>query len=229
MKRLGPAVATLVLWVCTASAQPAPPPGGPGQPQGPASPEILPDGKVVFRLASPTETPVTLSGDWPIGNNKAMTRDEKGIWSITVGPLKPEFYSYWFTLDGVRTLDPRNVFTARDGARYGSSLRIPGEGSADYQVNDVPHGTLSQVWCPSPTLDMTRRMYVYTPPGYESSGKNRYPVLYLLHGGGGDEDAWTSLGRAPQILDNLIAQGKAKPMIVVMTNGNANQVASRDL
>ena len=94
-------------------------------------------------------------------------------------------------------------------------------------MNDVPHGTVSLVWYPSPALKLTRRLYVYTPPGYET-GTARYPVLFLLHGGGGDEDAWTALGRAPQIMDNLIAQGKAKPMIVVMTNENANQTAAPD-
>jgi enterochelin esterase-like enzyme len=94
-------------------------------------------------------------------------------------------------------------------------------------VNDVPHGTVAQVWYPSPMLKLTRRLYVYTPPGYET-GKARYPVFYLLHGGGGDEGDWTNLGRAPQILDNLIAQGKAKPMIVVMTNENSNRIASPD-
>ena len=102
---------------------------------------------------------------------------------------------YFFTADGVRTLDWRNVFVMRDGARYASWLRIPGPESADYQVNDVPHGTVSQVWYPSPTLGMKRRMYVYTPPGYETAS-TRYPVLYLLHGGGGDEEAWTELGCA---------------------------------
>jgi len=107
---------------------------------------------------------------------------------VTVGPLKADLYGYFFAVDGVRTLDWRNVSVIRDGARYASWLSIPGPESADYQVNDVPHGTVSQVWCPSPTLGMKRRMFVYTPPGYET-GSTRYPVFYLLHGGGGDEAA----------------------------------------
>ncbi|AMY09238.1 Carbohydrate acetyl esterase/feruloyl esterase precursor [Luteitalea pratensis] len=156
-----------------------------------------------------------------------MTRGEDGVWSATIGPLKPEYYVYVYVVDGVQTLDPQNIFHVRDGRRYGNALRIAGEFTRNYAVNDVPHGTVSLVWYPSPALKMTRRLYVYTPPGYET-GTARYPVLFLLHGGGGDEDAWTALGRAPQIMDNLIAQGKAKPMIVVMTNENANQTAAPD-
>jgi len=136
----------------------------------------------------------------------------------------PEYYGYSFLVDSVQVLDPLNGLIKRDGVRNASVLLIPGEASDLYAVKDVPHGTLSKVWYPSPTLNMTRRMYVYTPPGYED-GSDRYPVFYLLHGGGGDEDAWTTLGRAPQILDNLIALGTARPMIVVMTNGNAYQAA----
>jgi enterochelin esterase family protein len=130
-------------------------------------------------------------------------------------------------VDGIRTLDPRNTFITRDGTRYASSLRVPGAGAATYEVNNVPHGALLQIWYPSPSLNMTRRMYVYTPPGYENSNA-RYPVFFLLHGGGGDEDAWTTMARAPQIFDNLIAQGRSLPMIVVMPNGNWNQAASQD-
>ena len=196
----------LLLLASVLAAQPAPPGPGAGQPAPLRSPEILPDGKVAFRLLAPAATSVTLGGDYPIGTNVAMVKDDSGVWSATVGPLAADFYSYLFTVDGVRTLDPRNASVMRDGARYASSLRVPGPEAADYQVNDVPHGTLAQVWYPSPTLGLTRRAYVYTPPGYDT-GSARYPVLYLLHGGGGDEDAWTELGCAPQILDNLIARG----------------------
>src|SRR6185437_10942741 len=137
------------------------------------------------------------------------------------------YWTYNFVVNGVRMLDPGNVNVMRDGSRFTSVLVIPGEGSALYEVNmAVPHGTVDQIWYPSPALDMAaRRMYVYTPPGYEG-GTQRYPVLYLLHGVGGDEDAWDNLGRAREIMDNLIAAGKAKPMIVVMTNGNWNQTAA---
>jgi len=125
-------------------------------------------------------------------------------------------------VNGVRLLDPRNGNTKRDGTRIDNILLISGPESELYEVKDVPHGNVSKVWYDSPTLKLNRRMYVYTPPDY-GKGSGRYPVFYLLHGGGGDEDAWFTLGRTSQILDNLIAQGKAKPMIVVMPNGNANQ------
>jgi len=214
----------IVLCACAVVAQQGP---GGDQPAPPRSPEVLADGRVVFRLLAPAATSATLGGDFPIGTSVALTKGDQGVWSVTVGPLKADFYSYFFTVDGVRTLDFRNVFVMRDGARYASWLRVPGPEAADYQVNDVPHGTVAQVWYPSPALGMKRRMYVYTPPGYET-GSTRYPVLYLLHGGGGDEEAWTELGCAPQILDNLIAQGRSTPMIVVMTNGNGMQSASQD-
>jgi enterochelin esterase-like enzyme len=156
-----------------------------------------------------------------------MIRDAEGAWSATIGPLDPEYYTYVYVHDGVHALDPGNTLIMRDGMRYGSSLRIPGAASALYDINDVAHGTVHQVWYPSPSLGLTRRMYIYTPPGYED-GDERYPAFYLLHGGGNDEDGWTNLGRAPQILDHLIAQGKARPMIVVMTNGQGWQAASPD-
>lgn len=198
------------------------------------SPQIMPDGKVTFQLSAPDAAKVLLRNTtggltgWPEGNNLPMTKDNAGIWSITIGPLKPEFYTYVFVVDGIQALDPHNTLVSRDGANYSNTLRIPGDKSANYIATDVPHGTVAQVWYPSPTLHLTRRMYVYTPPGYEASGNTRYPVLYLFHGGGGDEDAWTNLGRAPWILDNLIAQGKAKPMIVVMPNIYFDQKASQD-
>jgi enterochelin esterase-like enzyme len=197
------------------------------------SPEVQADRKVTFRLWAPDARAVTVRnttggyGDWPAGNDVPMVCDAEGLWSVTIGPLAPEYYTYVFVVDGVQALDPGNTLIMRDGVRYGSSLRIPGYPSELYDINDVPHGNLHQVWYPSPSLGLTRRMYVYTPPGYEE-GDERYPAFYLLHGGGNDEDGWTNLGRAPQILDNLIAQGKAHPMIVVMTNGQGWQAASPD-
>jgi enterochelin esterase-like enzyme len=193
-----------------------------GRPAGPPSPELLSDNRIVFRLSAPKAGEVILNGDWPGGMNIPMTRDEQGIWSVTIGPLEPEFWGYTFSVDGVRTTDPRNPNTKRDGVRYDSILLISGPASDLYEVRDVPHGNISIVWYESPTLKLTRRMYVYTPPGYEK-GKQRYPVFYLLHGGGGDEDAWYTLGRTNLIMDNLIVQGKARPMIIVMPNGNSNQ------
>jgi len=192
------------------------------------SPEILSDNRVTFRISAPQATSVSVNGDWGgAGGGTAMTKNPNGLWSITVGPLKSELYGYTFNIDGAQVWDPANNQLKRDGRRITSVLIIPGEKGDLYSIKDVPHGTIAKVWYDSPTLNLKRRMYVYTPPGYEG-GTEKYPVLYLLHGGGGDEDAWTSLGRTPQILDNLIAAGKAKQMIVVMTNGNANQTAAPD-
>ncbi|MBN2482081.1 MAG: esterase [Bacteroidales bacterium] len=190
------------------------------------SPEILPDNKVVFRLYAPEATNVSVNGEWmQMGEISELARNDTGLWSVTIGPLKPEFYGYSLYVNGVQVLDPANSQIKRDGTRNASVLLVPGKESELYAVNDVPHGTVSKVWYDSPTLGLNRRMYVYTPPGYETSTQS-YPVFYLLHGGGGDEDAWTTLGRANYILDNLIAQGKARPMIVVMTNGNPGQTAA---
>lgn len=191
------------------------------------SPEVLPGNRVVFRLEASSATEVSDSGDWngaPI--TIPMTKDTTGVWSVIVGPLKPEIINYTFDVNGVRTIDPANPDSVRDGARLASMLLVPGPESAIYALQDVPHGTLSQIWYSSPTLGLTRRACVYMPAGYESSNI-RYPVLYLLHGGGGDEDAWNTMGRASMILDSLISQGKAVPMIVVMPNGNAWETVSQ--
>lgn len=199
-----------------------------GQQRGPQfeSPVVAEDNTVTFKVHSPTAQSVAVYGSWMgWGETAEMKKGEDDIWSLTVGPLEPSMYHYNFIIDGVSAIDPKNSHALRDGVRYASMLMVPGKGSELFEVNDVPHGALSKVWYHSPTLELNRRMYVYTPPGYES-GNEKYPVLYLLHGGGGDEDAWTSLGRANYILDNLIAAGKAKPMIIVMTNGNAFQTSS---
>lgn len=199
---------------------------GAGMGRGPAlrSPEIAVDHKVTFRLRAPSATEVILNGDWPGGRGVALTKDDSGTWSTTVGPLEPELWSYTFSVNGVSVLDPSDANHLRDGTRYMNFFIVEGPLSANYIIRDVPHGNVNQVWYPSPTLPSAspRRMYVYTPAGYDT-GTQRYPVLYLLHGAGGDEDAWNNMGRASVIMDNLIASGKAKPMLVVMTNGNANQ------
>jgi len=191
------------------------------------SPDIHPDRSVTFRLFAPKASEVTLNGSWDNGTNLRMTKDEAGVWSATIGPLAPQLWGYWYLVDGVKALDPSNAETQRDGARYDNLLMISGAESEWWDFKEVPHGTVQAVWYPSPTLKLaSRRMMVYTPPGYETSGQ-KYPVLYLLHGGGGDEDAWLTMGRANIIMDNLIAAGKAKPMIVVMPNGNATQSVSQ--
>jgi enterochelin esterase-like enzyme len=191
------------------------------------SAEILPDNSVTFRLLSKDASSVAVSGDWMpgFGASVPMVKNDTNLWTLTVGPLKPELYSYTFLIDGIRVTDPSNPLIKRDGTRNESMFLIPGEESDLYLVKNIPHGTLSKVWYDSPALKLNRRMYVYTPAGYEDN-QTKYPVFYLLHGGGGDEDAWTTLGRTCQIMDNLISQGKAKPMIVVMPNGNPGQPAA---
>lgn len=203
------------------------------------SPQINEDNTVTFRYSGPNVIRVQVTGDFlppqkistPNGDLEIpgiaeLTQNQNGVWEYSSAPLEPELYSYSFIVNGQRMNDPSNVYQIRDVATV-TSIFIVGGGQADlYKVSDVPHGTVSKVWYDSPSLGMRRRMTVYTPAGYEESGRTRYPVLYLLHGMGGDEQAWMELGRASQILDNLIAQGKAKPMIVVMPNGNASQEAA---
>ena len=184
------------------------------------SAEIGQEGRVTFRLHAPEATDVRVTGNWPGSGPVAMTKDERGVWSATLGPLTPELWSYRFLVNGVATVDPQNNNVIRDGLRVDNLLLVPGTESALYQNRDVPHGTLAATWYDSPSLKLKRRMFVYTPPGYETSSA-RFPVLYLLHGYGGDEGEWIGLGRTVQILDNLIAEGRARPMIVVMPNGHA--------
>jgi enterochelin esterase family protein len=192
------------------------------------SPEVLPDGRVTFRLSAPKATEVLVNGNWENGRDVALTKAESGVWSVTVGPLVSEVWNYTFSVNGVTTLDPGNYHVMRDGTRYMNSVLVPGPGSALYQTGVIPHGAVMEAWYPSAALKMTRRMLVYTPAGYVG-GAARYPVLYLFHGGGGDEEAWDGMGSANVIMDNLIAQGKAKPMIVVMPNANAGQYAVLDV
>ena len=199
------------------------------------SPEIHDNNTVTFRFKAPKAVRVQLTGDFlPVQKNAKfeapgivdLKEGQEGVWEYTTPePLKPELYSYSFIVDGLRMNDPANVYLIRDVSTLTNVFIIGGDRADFYKVNPVPHGTVSRIWYDSPALCLERRMTVYTPAGYETSGK-RYPVLYLLHGMGGDEEAWISLGRTAQILDNLIAQGKAKPMIVVMPNGNASQEAA---
>ena len=202
------------------------------------SPEINTNNSVTFRLNAPNAKEVLITGDFlptqkidsPMGQmdapgKVALTKNDKGIWTFTSEPLNSELYSYSFIVDGFSTTDPNNPFLIRDVASV-TNIFIVGGGKADlYKVNDIPHGTVARRWYDSPGLKMDRQLTIYTPAGYEKSTE-KYPVLYLLHGAGGDEEAWIALGRSAQIMDNLIAQGKAKPMIVVMPNGNVTQDAA---
>jgi enterochelin esterase-like enzyme len=186
------------------------------------SPEINPDHSVTFRYRNPKAVTVQLQGDmFSDGKPVEMTEGADGVWTYTTAPLEGELYLYSFVVDGMRTGDPSNMYQNRDIATWTNFFTLSTEQDDKgwyYETHDTPHGTLSKRWYESPTLGATRRISVYTPAGYEK-GKDKLPVLYLLHGSGGDEDAWVDLGRTCQILDNLIAEGKAKPMIVVMPNG----------
>ncbi len=210
------------------------------------SPVINPDGTVTFRYQAPKAVKVTLSGDFlpvqtmefDMGGQKItydmpgvaeLKEGQNGVWEYTT-PFKvaPEMYTYTYTVDGTQVIDPNNVFVNRDIASLTSVLLVPEAGARSdlYAIHRVPHGTVSKVWYHSDVEGFDRRMTVYTPAGYEDNPKAKYPVLYVLHGIGGDEDAWVTQGRATQILDNLIARGEAKPMIVVFTNGNISQEAA---
>lgn len=202
------------------------------------SPEVNADKTVTFRLKAPDAEKVQVTGDFlPVRKIQTpyvefdgpgvadLKKNSEGVWEFTTAPLSPELYSYTFLVDNLKMTDPSNVYQIRDVASVTNVFLIDGDYASSYKVSDVPHGTVSKVWYHSPTLDTDRRMTVYTPAGYEK-GDRRYPVLYLLHGMGGDENAWTELGRAAQILDNLIAEGKAEPMIVVMPNGNVDMAAA---
>lgn len=215
-------VATLAGWACLVA-------GGPvlAQPQrqGPppvVSPEVAPDRQVTFRIFAPKAEAVNLasSGDIPgigFGQSKSLNKGTNGVWEVTVGPLPPGAYRYGFSVDGVTALDPRNPKTSESNENAWSLVLVPGAEWLD--VRDVPHGAVSEVTYYSTVLKRFRRLHVYTPPGYES-GESRYPVFYLLHGAFDSDDSWSSVGRAGVILDNLIAEGKAKPMVVVMPHGH---------
>lgn len=191
------------------------------------SPEVNKDNTVTFRLKAANATKVEVVGDFLSKDEKAeMKKVNNDVWEYTTPKaLAPELYSYSFMMDGIKISDPSNVFMSRDVVTISNLFMIDGKESELYKVQNVPHGSLSKVWYHSEKLNADRRITVYTPAGYETNGQ-RYPVLYLLHGMGGDEDSWSTLGRAAQILDNLIVQGKAKPMIVVMTNGNSDLQAA---
>ena len=190
------------------------------------SPEAHADNRVTFRIYAPKASEVTLRGDWmetpaPV----KLEKDDQGVWSSTVGPLAPDFYSYSFTVDGVRTLDPKNS-TIKQGVNSVDNMFFLDGAEAAFQDNKpVPHGEIRKVWYQSTTLGTQRRMHIYFPPGYDG-GKERYPVFYLLHGGGDEDSGWSTIGRAGFILDNLIAEKKARPMIVVMPNGSLPRPAN---
>jgi enterochelin esterase-like enzyme len=205
------AMLIVAVWVMSAHAQQARPI---------VSPDVLPDGRVTFRLNAPKAEEVTLSGEF-LDGPRSFARDADGVWTVTVGPIAPEVYHYNFTIDGVRTIDPANpqLKTGSTASTIASVLEIRHPSPSFYDAQPVPHGDVRTHWYHSKSLDNIRRLTVYTPPGYEKNRSTRYPVLYLFHGANADENAWYRLGRANLILDNLLSAGKIQPFIVVMPFG----------
>jgi len=190
------------------------------------SPEVLSDRRVTFRIFAPKASEVTLRGDWMEAPGPVkLEKDAHGVWSVAAGPLAPDFYSYSFTVDGVRTLDPKNPTIKQGISSVDNMFFLAGEEAAFEDNRLVPHGEIRKVWYQSSTLDTGRRMHIYTPPGYETS-KARYPVFYLLHGGGDEDSGWSTIGRAGFIMDNLLADKKANAMLVVMPNGSMPRPAN---
>lgn len=234
-RRLAAAIGVIVLAGVMAavpgfSQQKAPP----SKPAAPAviSPEVLSGGRVVFRILAPeAKTVVLQASDIPgmQGPGPQFTKNENGVWEATVGPIRPGAYRYTFLVDGVAVVDPRNPAVSESNNNVWSLIYVPG---ADFmEAARVPHGAVAEVHYYSTALGRHRRMHVYTPPGYEQNS-TKYPVFYLLHGAGDCDDSWSTVGRAGFILDNLIASGKAKPMIVVMPAGHTSTsfgMGGRDL
>lgn len=190
------------------------------------SPQINEDNSVTFRLRADAAGHVTVIGDWAAnGGRGEMTRNADGVWTYTTPVLPSEMYTYRIDVDGVVNLDPLNPFTRRDVGNVYSVFYIGGGCGDYYQVHDVPHGDVVTTWYHSDSAGADRRLSVYLPPCYGKEGR-KYPVLYLLHGSGGDETAWLDLGHVARIMDNLIARGEAEPMIVVMPNGNFSKQAA---
>jgi enterochelin esterase-like enzyme len=219
--RLGLVVATLTVFASAVEAQEgrgAPPPQV-------TSPEVAADRRITFRVFAPQAQAIRLAaGDIPgVGQTTQLTKMPNGVWEVSIGPVDPGAYRYNFNIDGVATIDPRSPFISESNNNVWSLVHVPGADFMD--TKSVPHGAVSAVNYYSTSLGTFRRMHVYTPPGYERSS-DRYPVFYLLHGAGDSDEAWTSVGRAGFILDNLIAAKKAKPMIVVMPAGHTRRGAA---
>ena len=211
------------------SAKPAPPPALPQFKPRPGdtlvSPQVAPDRRITVGLYAPDASSVRVTGEWMdfIQSLKGadMQKTEDGVWSATIGPVAPGIYRYSFIVDGVKVADPRNPSSSQSLSYVHSMVAVPG---LDYQdVHDVPHGAVQTIWYQSKSLNRLRRMHVYTPPGYERDAA-KYPVCYLLHGAADSDDSWSTVGHAGFILDNLIAAGKARPMILVMPAGHTTPV-----
>jgi enterochelin esterase family protein len=210
------ALVCLLAASAAASAQPA-------RNNTPVSPEVHPDRKVTFRVRAPQAAEVSLTADWQASGVEKMTRDDAGVWSITVGPLEPGSAIYNFNLDGVAVPDPVNPRIKLRARTSASIVDVPGDGTELWNPGTVPHGRVELMYVPSKTAlpGQTREVRVYTPPGYDKDPARKYPVTYLLHGSNDTAAGWTDVGRANFILDNLIAQKKAVPMLIVMPFGHA--------
>jgi enterochelin esterase-like enzyme len=212
---------------CAQGVTPAAPPTPPPAMQlamRVVSPEVMPDRRIVFRILAPQAKAVGLRGGDIQGlprEGPAFAKDDDGIWSATIGPIDPGAYRYSFMVDGVPTMDPRNSSVSESNTNDWSLVYVPGAEFMD--TTNVPHGAVASVTYYSTALSRFRRMHVYTPPGYELGG-GKYPIFYLLHGAGDNDDCWTSVGRAGFILDNLIAAKKAQPMVVVMPAGHTSTI-----
>ncbi len=193
------------------------------------SPEVHPDRRVTFRIRAPKASEVTLSMDYmPAGTRETMTKDAEGVWSVTIGPLDPTVYIYTFTVDGVTMADPVNPNIKLRARTSASMVEVPADPPAIWDARDVPHGTVQINWQKSSVINgETRWIWVYTPPGYEKEAKRKYPVLYLFHGSNDTAGGWTLAGHANYILDNLLAEKKAVPMIIVMPFGHAVPFGAR--
>jgi len=221
-------IRTILFLAFSATALAQPPSQETRRPRIPSvhSPELTADRKITFRIYAPHAESVRVTGsDMPgLTENGKMAKGENGVWEVTVGPVDPGAYRYNFNVDGVTVLDSHNPSVSESNNNPWSLVYVPGADFMD--TKDVPHGSVAAVSYYSKTLQKFRRMHVYTPPGYETSTQ-KYPIFYLLHGAGDSDDSWSSVGRAGFILDNLIAAGKAKPMVVVMPAGHTTQETPR--
>lgn len=202
---------SLFLFSAIALAQPAPLPPV-------VSPEVHADGSVTFRFRDPNAKQVLLHLEGA-ADPTPMQKDDQGVWSVTTAPLEPDYYGYDFEADGVFLIDPSNQLLKPNLLITENAVHVPGPSSLPWELNDVPHGVIHHHFYKSSVANDERDYYVYTPPGYDAHAKTKYPALYLLHGYSDDASGWTAVGRANVIFDNLIAEGKMKPMIVVMPLG----------
>lgn len=184
-----------------------------------SSPDVHSDHSITFRYFSRNAKTVTLNGEF-LAAPVALTKDTAGVWSVTVPPVKPDIYPYSFWVDSVQIADPNNAYIFANERFKRSIVDVSGDKPLIHALQNVSHGKISYRYYKSATLGTTRPLLIYTPPGFNANGKTKYPVLYLIHGGSDTEETWTKVGRANLIADNLIAQGKAKPMIIVMPYGN---------